>query len=79
MHFKALENRVIAIDASIYLYRFLAEDCLLENIYSMVALMKHYGIIPIFIFDGKAPVEKQKLLEKRNRDKNAAEKKYNEL
>lgn len=79
MHFKALANRVIAIDASIYLYRFLAEDSLLENIYFMVALMKHYGIIPIFVFDGKAPLEKHKLLEKRNQDKNAAEKKYNEL
>ena len=79
MHFKALANRVIAIDASIYLYRFLAEDCLLENIYSMVALMKHYRIIPVFVFDGKAPVEKYKLLEKRNQDKTAAEKKYNEL
>ena len=79
MHFKALANKVIAIDASIYLYRFLAEDSLLENIYFMVALMKHYGIIPIFVFDGKAPLEKHKLLEKRNQDKNAAEKKYNEL
>jgi flap endonuclease-1 len=79
MLFKDLKNRVIAIDASIYLYRFLAEDSLLENIYSMVALMKHYGIIPIFVFDGKAPIEKHKLLEKRNQDKNAAEKKYNEL
>jgi len=79
LHFKALANKIIAIDASIYLYRFLAEDCLLENIYSMVALMKYYKIVPIFIFDGKAPVEKHKLLEKRNQDKLNAEKKYKEL
>ena len=79
LQFKDLANRVIAIDASIYLYRFLAEDSLLENIYSMVALMKYYKLIPIFVFDGKAPVEKKKLLEKRHRDKLIAEKKYNEL
>jgi hypothetical protein len=79
VQFKELANRVVAIDASIYLYRFLAEDSLLENIYSMVALMKHHKIIPIFVFDGKAPVEKHKLLEKRHLDKVAAEKKYNEL
>ena len=47
--FKELANRVIAIDASIYLYRFLAEDSLLENIYSMVALMKHYKLIHLKI------------------------------
>ena len=79
VQFKDLANKVIAIDASIYLYRFLTEDSLLENIYSMVGLMLHYRIIPIFIFDGKAPIEKQKLLEKRHRDKVTAEKKYNEL
>jgi flap endonuclease-1 len=77
--FKDLENKVVVIDASIYLYRFLADDCLLENIYSMVSLMKYYNIIPVFIFDGPAPIEKQKLLEKRRLDKIVAEKKYNEL
>ena len=77
--FKYFANKVIAVDTSIYLYRFLSDDCLLENMYSMVALMRHNNIIPIFVFDGPAPVEKQKLLEKRRQDKIIAEKKYNEL
>jgi flap endonuclease-1 len=77
--FKDLANKVIVIDASIYLYRFLADNCLLENIYSMVSLMKYYKIIPVFVFDGTAPIEKRELLEKRSQDKTIAEKKYNKI
>ena len=74
-----LENKIIAIDTSIYLYRFLSEDALLENIYLMVSLFKYYKIIPIFVFDGKPPKEKLQIIEKRNVDKKIAENKYNEL
>lgn len=74
-----LENKIIAIDTSIYLYRFLSENSLLENIYLMVSLFKYYKIIPIFVFDGKPPKEKLQIIEKRNLDKKNAENKYNEL
>ena len=60
-----LRGKEIAIDASIYLYRFISEDCLVENIYLMNALFKKYDITPIFIFDGKPPPEKQKILMER--------------
>jgi len=72
-------GKVIVIDTSIYLYRFLADGCLLENMYMMIVLLRHYHIIPIFVFDGKAPIEKNNLLIKRKNDKIAAEKKYNIL
>ena len=71
-----LSGKVIAIDTSIYLYRFLAEEALLENMYIMLSQFRYYNITPIFVFDGKAPIEKSKLLEKRSIDKNNAEKKY---
>ena len=74
-----LENKIIAVDISIYLYRFLSENSLIENIYLMVSLFKYYKIIPIFVFDGKPPKEKLKIIEKRNTDKKIAEDKYNEL
>ena len=74
-----LENKIIAIDTSIYLYRFLSENSLIENIYLMVSLFKYYKIIPIFVFDGKPPKEKLQIIEKRNLDKKNAENKYNEL
>ena len=74
-----LYGKVIAVDTSIYLYRFLAEEALLENMYTMLSLFRYYKIIPIFVFDGKAPAEKNKLLEKRNTEKIIAEKKYNDI
>lgn len=74
-----LSGKVITIDTSIYLYRFIGEDALMENIYIMISLFRYYNITPIFVFDGKSPIEKAKLLEKRYDDKVHAEYKYNEL
>ena len=42
--FQQLSNKVIAIDTSIYLYRFLAENSLLESLYFMISLFKYYNI-----------------------------------
>lgn len=74
-----LEGKRIAIDISIYLYKYEAENTLLENIYLMLSIFKHYNIIPIFIFDGKPPPEKKELLIKRREDKEFAYKEYNKL
>jgi len=52
-----LYGKTIVIDTSIYLYRFLAEEALLDNMYTMLSLFKYYNIAPIFVFDGKAPPE----------------------
>ena len=74
-----LSGKIIVIDTSIYLYRFMGEGLLLENMYIMISLFRYYNIIPIFVFDGKAPLEKTKLLEKRNKDKIMAETQYNRV
>lgn len=74
-----LENKIIAVDTSIYLYRFLSENSLLENMYLMISLFKYYKITPIFVFDGKPPKEKFGIIEKRNNEKNNAENKCNQL
>ena len=76
---ESLSNKVIVVDTSIYLYRFLAEEALLENMYIMLSLFRYYNITPIFVFDGKAPIEKAQLLDKRNKDKDIAEEQYNKL
>ena len=55
---KELSGKVIVIDTSIYLYRFLGEGLLLENMYIMISLFRYYNITPIFILDGKSPIEK---------------------
>jgi len=73
---REFSGKKIAVDISIYLYKYSA---LIENIYLMLSIFKHYGIIPIFIFDGKPPTEKKALLQKRKQDKVDAQKEYNEL
>ena len=74
-----LSDKKIVIDTSIYLYRFLGENALLENFYLMISIFREYNIVPLFVFDGKPPKEKYELLKKRKNDKKMAEMKYNEL
>ena len=74
-----LSGKKIAIDISIYLYKYVGDDCLIENMYLMIAIFRHYNIMPIFIFDGKPPAEKKELLKQRRENKLDAEKEYNRL
>jgi flap endonuclease-1 len=74
-----LEKKVVVVDTSIYLYKFAEKGDILENLYLMISVFRHYGITPVFVFDGKPPIEKKELLIKRKLEKQAAEDKYNEL
>ena len=74
-----LSGKKIAVDISIYMYKYASEDTLIENIYLMLSVFRHYNVIPIFIFDGKPPTEKKELLQKRHQDKKEAEEEFNEL
>ena len=78
-HLSKLKNKVMVVDTSIYLYRFLSENLLIENMYSFISILKKYKIKPIFIFDGKPPSEKKELLQQRRAEKKKAEEKYIEL
>jgi flap endonuclease-1 len=79
IHLSELSNKKIVIDTSIYLYRYVADDTLLENFYLMISIFRKYNIIPLFVFDGKPPKEKNELLKKRKLDKKIAETAYNNL
>ena len=74
-----LSGKKIAVDISIYLYKFIGDGLLIENLYLMLAIFRYFNIIPIFIFDGKAPTEKKELLQQRADSKNAARKEFNVL
>lgn len=74
-----LSGKRIAVDISIYLYKYEAENALLENIYVMLSIFRHYNIIPIFIFDGKPPPEKRGLLIKRREEREEAQEEYKKL
>ena len=74
-----LSGKKIVIDISIYLYKYEAENALLENMYAMLSIFIYYNIIPIFIFDGKPPPEKKDLLQKRREYRETAQEEYNKL
>lgn len=73
---QTLVGKKIAVDASIFLYRFLGEDKLIEQMYLMVSIFRNYDITPIFVFDGTAPPEKKDLLNERKENKRKAEERY---
>ena len=74
-----LSGKRIVVDTSIYLYKYETENALLENMYVMLSIFRHYNITPIFIFDGKPPLEKKALLIKRKEDREEAIEEYNKL
>jgi 5'-3' exonuclease len=78
-HLSDLSGKKIAIDISIYIYKYEGDGTLIENIYLLLAIMRYYNIIPICIFDGKPPAEKKELLEKRKEEKTIAKDEYTKL
>ena len=74
-----ITGKKIAVDISIYMYKYASDGTLIENIYLMLSIFRYYNIVPIFIFDGKPPNEKKKLLIKRRENKKEALEEYNKL
>ncbi len=79
VHLKTFMNKKIAIDISIYLYKFLSDGDYMEHLYLFLSVFKYYCIIPIFIFDGKPPPEKYALLKRRYCEKQEAYKEYKSI
>ena len=65
IHLKQLRGKRIAVDISIYMYKFKHTDTLIENIFNMCTLFRYYKIHPIFVFDGVPPKEKEKEIQQR--------------
>jgi 5'-3' exonuclease len=76
MNFQEMQQHIIVVDISIYLYKFMADGHYIENLYTMLSLFKYYIITPIFIFDGKPPPEKWDLIKRRNLEKKKQKKHY---
>ena len=45
----------------------------------MIGILRKYNIVPLFVFDGKPPKEKEELLKERKKNKKIAEERYIEL
>ena len=79
VHLNTFANKKIAIDISIYLYRYASQDALTENILKMCNLFKSHKIRPLFVFDGKSSDKKQETLLKRKEAKQKAYSQYTVL
>ena len=69
---KELGGRTVAVDASIYMYKFLGDRALLAGIYQMVVLFRRAGADLVFVFDGQPPPEKMAAQAERSRRKEEA-------
>lgn len=78
-HIKALQNKKVAVDISMFLYKFKQQKKLLENMYSLCNLFRLYNIHPIFVFDGKPNEYKMEMIKKRRFTKIEMLKKMEEL
>lgn len=76
LHIENLFAKKIAVDISIYLYKFLSDGYFMEQVYLFLSLFKYYCIHPIFIFDGKPLDEKKATLKKRFAEKKEAQTEY---
>ena len=74
-----IHGKIVVIDASIYMYKYMADDALIENMYQLISILLLNNIIPFFVFDGKPPPEKYDLLTQRKEIKQNAENQYSEL
>ena len=74
-----LFGKKIAVDTSIYMYKYERDDLLISKFYQMISTFRYYKITPIFVFDGKPPIEKKDLLDKRRLIKYNNQIKYNNL
>ena len=74
-----LRGKIIVIDTSIYLYKYLSEGILVEGFYHLITKLRQFSVVPLFVFDGKPPPEKQHELDERKQRKEEAKQQYNSV
>ena len=79
IHLSNFKGKKICIDISIYIYKFLSENSLLEKIYLLSSILKKYYIIPLFIFDGKNNNRKAGELKLRRENRIKSYKEYDKI
>ena len=64
------KNLTVAIDTSIYFYKFLYKNPrFIEGFFQQIARLRSNNITPIYIFDGRPPSEKKEVLNDRKEKK----------
>ena len=79
INIQEIENKTIVVDTSIYMYKFLEQNTLLENFFTMITEMRHYNIQLLFIFDGMPDESKMPILWERVYQRKEALQQYKTL
>lgn len=84
MHCSDVRNTRWAIDANIYLYRFMSAKPHTARRHAtrfeaFVRWLRSLGVVPIFVFDGESPSEKLEELEARRENKRSASRRLRDL
>lgn len=74
-----LNGKTLLVDTSIYMYRFLKERSLYPDMLTLMNLFNVNNITPIFVFDGTYSEKKKSIIKERNRLRQNAQKKYEDL
>ena len=80
VHLSNFKGNIIAVDTNLYLYKFLyGNKNHINGIFFMINKLKKFGIIPIFVLDGKPPEEKNSKIKERKLSKNKLKFRVSEL
>ena len=79
INISSLNGSKIAIDTSIFLYKFMYSNKFIDSFIQQIYHFRTFNIVPIYIFDGQPPKEKQDILDGRKDLKLKNEEKINEL
>ena len=75
IHLNSLNGKIIAVDISIYLYKFNLSGSIIDGLYQFITGFKNKNIIPLFVFDGKAPKIKDATIQRRKKERQLAKEK----
>jgi len=79
IHFSELSNKKICIDIYNYIYQFLGNNRLIEELEILCKILQKYNINALFVFDGKYSDDKKNEQEKRRKNREKANNKFNKL
>jgi 5'-3' exonuclease len=81
IHISEFAYDKIAIDTTLYLYKFKAAlgDKWISGFLNLIKCLRINLVHPVFVFDGKAPIEKREEQESRKRDREKLENKLDDL
>jgi 5'-3' exonuclease len=79
-HLSQFSKKKVAIDTNLFLYKFLYQyGNVIDGLFLMYNKFHKFNITPIFVFDGRPPVEKTDIIEKRKKRRDVYKEQLQEI